>query len=165
MKRSEKQNSSMGVSLFLQEMFIKWYTCPHILSSSSAIVFHPVFVFLCFSFCTVLLGLHWCQLMQLIYCIYGSQLFSFPFLLCLPLVTWAALGPCCRSGLLQLCCAGPLPGGGARAPRGGASLVVETGSRHLGFSRCGDGLSCPLACGIFLDQELNLCPLHGHMDS
>ena len=22
------------------------------------------------------------------------------------------------------------------------------------------GLSCPVTCGIFLDQDLNLCPLH-----
>ena len=27
------------------------------------------------------------------------------------------------------------------------------------------GLSCPVACGIFLDQGLNPCPLHGHADS
>ena len=26
-------------------------------------------------------------------------------------------------------------------------------------------LSCSVACGIFLDQELNLCPLHGQVDS
>ena len=27
------------------------------------------------------------------------------------------------------------------------------------------GLSCSVACGIFLDQELNPCPLHWQMDS
>ena len=27
------------------------------------------------------------------------------------------------------------------------------------------GLSCSLACGIFLDQGLNLCPLHCKADS
>ena len=27
------------------------------------------------------------------------------------------------------------------------------------------GLSCSVACGIFLDQELNLCPLHWQVDS
>ena len=26
-------------------------------------------------------------------------------------------------------------------------------------------LSCPMACGIFLDQGLNLCPLHRQVDS
>ena len=27
------------------------------------------------------------------------------------------------------------------------------------------GLSCPVACGIFLDQGLNLCSLHWQVDS
>ena len=27
------------------------------------------------------------------------------------------------------------------------------------------GLSCSTACGIFLEQELNLCPLHWQVDS
>ena len=34
-----------------------------------------------------------------------------------------------------------------------ASLVLE------------HGLSCSAACGIFLDQGLNLCPLHWQVDS
>ena len=29
----------------------------------------------------------------------------------------------------------------------------------------GHGLSCSTACGIFLDQGLNLCPLHWQVDS
>ena len=36
----------------------------------------------------------------------------------------------------------------AQEPKG--SVVVE------------HGLSCPAACGIFLDQGSNLCPLHQH---
>ena len=59
-----------------------------------------------------------------------------------------------------------------------ASLVAEHGLGRTGFSRCGTwtlehrlsscgehGLSCPLACGIFLDQGLNLRPLHWQADS
>ena len=42
-----------------------------------------------------------------------------------------------------------------------------------GFSSCGtrvqqveaQGLSCPMACGIFPDQGLNLCLLHWQVDS
>ena len=47
-----------------------------------------------------------------------------------------------------------------------ASLVAEHGL--VGFSSCGSqaleavvhGLSCSSACGIFLSQGSNLCPLH-----
>jgi len=35
------------------------------------------------------------------------------------------------------------------------SLAVEPGSVAVAH-----GLSCPMACGIFLDLGLNLCPLH-----
>ena len=56
----------------------------------------------------------------------------------------------------------------------------STGSRHAGFSSCGSQpqqlwhmgsvvvaceLSCSAACGIFLDQGSNLCPLHWQVDS
>ena len=52
-------------------------------------------------------------------------------------------------------------------------LLWSTGSRHVGFSSCGawasivaaHGLSCSVACGIFLDQVSNLCPLHWQVDS
>ena len=57
-------------------------------------------------------------------------------------------------------------------------LVVEsTGSRHagsvvavLGLQSLGSvaveySLSCSMACGIFPDQGLNLCPLHWQVDS
>ena len=64
-------------------------------------------------------------------------------------------------------------------------LLRSTGSRHMGFSSCGTrasvvvarglqsagsvvvahGLSCSAACGIFLDQGLNPCPLHWQEDS
>ena len=57
--------------------------------------------------------------------------------------------------------------------RVGVTLVVacwvlflrNTGSRHAGFSSCGSGLSCPKACGIFLDQGSNPCPLCWQADS
>ena len=36
----------------------------------------------------------------------------------------------------------------------------STGSRRPGSAVVAQGLCCSLACGIFLDQESNLCPLH-----
>ena len=42
------------------------------------------------------------------------------------------------------------------------SLVVALEYR---LSSCGYGLSYPAACGIFLDQSLNPCPLHWQLDS
>ena len=64
-------------------------------------------------------------------------------------------------------------------------LLQSTGSRHTGFSSCGmqasvvvahglqstgsvavaHGLSCSAACGIFLDQGSNPCPLQWQADS
>ena len=64
-------------------------------------------------------------------------------------------------------------------------LLWSTGSRHTSFSSCNTqaqqlwltgsraqawqlwltGLSCSVVCGIFLDQGLNLCPLHWQADS
>ena len=56
-------------------------------------------------------------------------------------------------------------------------LSRGTASRHEGFSSCGSralkhklsrcstlGLSCSVACGIFLEQKSNLCPLHWQAD-
>lgn len=39
-------------------------------------------------------------------------------------------------------------------------LSRSTGSRHTGSVVVAQGFSCPMACGIFLGQESNLCPLH-----
>ena len=39
-------------------------------------------------------------------------------------------------------------------------LLQSTGSRLVGFSSCTRPGSCPLACGIFPDQESNPFPLH-----
>ena len=39
-------------------------------------------------------------------------------------------------------------------------LLQSTGSRLVGFSSCAWPSSCPLACGIFPDQESNPFPLH-----
>ena len=52
-------------------------------------------------------------------------------------------------------------------------FLQSTGSRahRLRLLRCvgsvvaSRGLSCPAACGIFPDQESNLCPLHWQADS
>ena len=61
---------------------------------------------------------------------------------------------------------------------GGYSLVKCLGFSCIGFFCCGarvlghagsvvaaHGLSCPLACGIFSDQKLNLYPFHWKEDS
>ena len=52
-------------------------------------------------------------------------------------------------------------------------LLQSTGSRvcrlqwlwHTGSGVEAYGFSCPEGCGIFLDQGLNPCPLHRHVDS
>ena len=44
----------------------------------------------------------------------------------------------------------------------GLLLLWSTGSRVPGFSSCSMGSVCGrMAHGVFLDQRLNLCPLHG----
>ena len=42
-------------------------------------------------------------------------------------------------------------------------LLLSMGSRACKL--VGHGLCCPVACGIFLDQGLNPCPLHWQADS
>ena len=44
-------------------------------------------------------------------------------------------------------------------------LLWSTGSRRAGFSSCGSQAQLFMACGIFPDQGLNLCPLHWQADS
>ena len=44
-------------------------------------------------------------------------------------------------------------------------LLQSTGSRHTGAEIVVHGLSCPVACGIFLTQELNWSLLHWQPDS
>ena len=39
-------------------------------------------------------------------------------------------------------------------------LLRSTGSKHTGSAVVAHGLSCSTACGIFLDQGANPCPLH-----
>ena len=46
-----------------------------------------------------------------------------------------------------------------------ASLVQHGLKRAWASVVVALGLSCPTACGIFLDQGLNLCPLHWQADS
>lgn len=67
---------------------------------------------------------------------------------------------------------GGFSGCGARALGTRAQRLRLPGSRHMGFSGCGSqapgrgliscvhGLRFPAACGTFLDQRLNPCPLH-----
>lgn len=42
---------------------------------------------------------------------------------------------------------------------GVASLVQSRGSRRVISVVVAQGLRCPAACGIFMDQGLNSCPL------
>ena len=44
-------------------------------------------------------------------------------------------------------------------------LLQSWGSRHTGSVAALHGLSCSETCGIFLDQESNLHPLHWKVDS
>ena len=44
-------------------------------------------------------------------------------------------------------------------------LLRSTGSRRAGSVGVAHGPSCSVACGIFPDQGLNLCPLHWQADS
>ena len=46
-----------------------------------------------------------------------------------------------------------------------ASVVVACGLQSTGSVVVADGLSCSEACGIFLDQGLNLCLLQWQADS
>jgi len=45
------------------------------------------------------------------------------------------------------------------------SVVVAPRLQSIGSVVVAHGLSCSVACGIFLDQGLNPCPLHWFMDS
>ena len=46
-----------------------------------------------------------------------------------------------------------------------ASLVEHGFQSAWASVVAADGLSCPVTCGIFPDQGLNLCPLHWQADS
>ena len=90
----------------------------------------------------------------------------------------AVLGLCCCAGFRSLPWAGAsLPGGarashcrgsswcGARALSMWASAAAPRGRISRGSCALGHGLCCSKACGIFLDQRLNLCLLHWQGDS
>ena len=55
-----------------------------------------------------------------------------------------------------------LAGGGSHC---GASLDTEHRLYSAGSAVVACGLSCPMACGIFLDQGSNPCPLHWQVNS
>ena len=48
---------------------------------------------------------------------------------------------------------------------GGFSSCGAQAVGSMGFSSCGPWAYYSMACGIFLDQELNLCPLHWQIHS
>ena len=47
----------------------------------------------------------------------------------------------------------------------GLQDLCLAGSRTRALIAVAHGLSCPEACGIFREQELNSCPLHWHVNS
>ena len=68
-------------------------------------------------------------------------------------------------GFLQLRRAGATLHRGARASHCHGLSLQSTGSRRAGSVAVAHGPSCSAACGIFLDQGSNPCPLHRQADS
>ena len=96
----------------------------------------------------------------------NSYLFIYLFL--------AALGLCCCTRAFSSCSEQEPLFVAVRGPLTAvASPAVEHGPRRPCVSSCGSWasaavahrLSCCAACGILLDQDLNLCPLHWQADS
>ena len=58
---------------------------------------------------------------------------------------------------------------GARAPHCGCSCgraqALGTRAPECALRSCSTGLSCPAACGVVLEQRLNLCPPHWQVGS
>jgi len=94
--------------------------------------------------------------------VYFFILFFDLYLVVHPLVFLKKILFVCFSAVLSLCCAVC-----------GLSLAAASGGFSCGAGALGVGasvvvayqLSCPLVCSIFLDQGLNLCPLHWQVDS
>ena len=91
------------------------------------------------------------------YFYYGKNntiyLFSFKFCLFL-----GALGLCCYEQAFSSC-------GMQTSPCGGFSSCGAWVLGCAGSIVVAHRVSCPTACGIFLDQGLNSCPLHWQGDS
>ena len=68
-------------------------------------------------------------------------------------------------GFLQLWRVGTTPHRGAWASHCRGLSLRSVGSRRAGSVVVVHGLSCSAACGIFLDQGSNPCPLHRQADS
>jgi len=54
---------------------------------------------------------------------------------------------------------------GMRASRCSGFSCCRAGVLERGLRICAAPASCPEACGVFLDQGLNLCPLRWKVDS
>ena len=61
------------------------------------------------------------------------------------------------------CCGAQAPG--LVGPAAGTHRPRDSQALECGLVVVAHGLSCSTACGIFLDQELKLCPLHWQADS
>ena len=80
-----------------------------------------------------------------------ANILKFLVVLGLRRCTWA-FSSCRERGLLFFAMCGLL-------------LFQGTGSGHVASVAVVHGLSCPEACGIIQDQELNSCPVHCQADS
>ena len=87
-------------------------------------------------------------------------------------IYFAVLGLCCCARAFSSCGERGLLFCGARASHCGGFSCGAWALAYPGFSSCSmwaqylwSKLSCPVACRIFPDQGLNLCPLHWREDS
>ena len=72
---------------------------------------------------------------------------------------------CAGSSLLYMPCCTPFSSCGTRASHCSGFSRRAQALEHVGSVVVAHGLSCPIARGIFTDQEWNLCLLHWQVDS
>ena len=95
---------------------------------------------------------------------------SFFFWLCWIFVALHRLSRVVPGGGCSCCCLWTCHCGGfscweARSPDVWASVVAAHRPSSTGSAVVAHGLSCSIACGIFLDQGSNIRPLHWQVDS
>ena len=106
----------------------------------------------CFCFFQNILCLSFKNNFIYLYFIFGCAVFLLlygPFCSCDVWVSLCSDFPCCRVQFLER----------------GASVVAAPGLQSIDSVVMAHGLSCSTACGIFLNQELKLWPLHWQVDS